>query len=274
MRTHQASGQLLDKQPTETRYIHGLTVEYKGDRMKVIQNEWGLTCVMESFTLLVERASGSATSGLQKYRTGDTVFSMPAWRQSDMGATNDSTRQWASGGSASLYLVGALHVGIFAFATGRVGPGSAPLLGFWIVGCAVALLMLAMVDLRRGEALFGTVGMVFGGLLGLGGAFSFIRSLWIPGILAIDGWWFLSAGIILFLLLPCVRKVSWIMFGGIAEIGIALSLLGLGMIGVFGAPEGPLGIAGWLALVFAIFCWYAATAQLVNTVYGKRVLPI
>ena len=187
---------------------------------------------------------------------------------------SSSLQEWASGGMASLYLVGALHVGIFAFATGQVGAESAPLLGFWILGCAIALLMLAMVELRRGEVLFGTIGMVFGGLLGIGGALSFIRSMWIPGILPIDGWWFLSAGIILFLLLPAISKVSWIMFGGITEIGITLTILGLGMMGVFGSPEAPLTIAGWLALLFAIFCWYEATAQLINTVYKKQVLPL
>lgn len=192
----------------------------------------------------------------------------------ESGSDLKPTQEWASGGMASLYLIGALHVGIFAFATGQVPPESAPLLGFWILGCAVSLLMLAMVDLRRGDALFGTMGMVFGGLLGIGGALSFIRSMWMPGILPMDGWWFLSAGIILFLLLPAVGKVSRIMFGGITEIGITLTILGLGMIGVFGPPEVPLRIAGWMALLFALFCWYEATAQLINTVYKKKVLPV
>lgn len=133
--------------------------------------------------------------------------------------------------------------------------------------------MLGMIELRRGEALFGTIGMVFGGLLGLGGGLSFVKSIWMPGTFAIDGWWFLSAGIILILLLPSVRRVSWIMFGGIADIGIALTILGLGMMGVFGSPEAPLMIAGWLALIFAIFSWHEATALLVNTVYGRQILP-
>jgi len=184
------------------------------------------------------------------------------------------SKGWASGGAASLYLVGAIHLGIFAFATGQVGPESAPLLGFWILGCSVALLLLAMVELRRGEALTGTIGMVFGGLLGLGGSLSFIRAQWMPGIFAIDGWWFLSAGIILFLLLPAARRASWILFGGLAEIGVTLTILGLGMIGTFGPPESPLKIAGWGALIFAAFCWYNATAQLVNTIYGKKLLPL
>ncbi|MBM2825207.1 MAG: putative rane protein [Dehalococcoidales bacterium] len=189
------------------------------------------------------------------------------------GKSHNSPPEWASAGAASLYLVGAIHLGIFAFATGRVGPESAPLLGFWILACAIALLALGIVELRRGEALFGTIGVVFGGLLGLGGGLSFIRSMWMPGILAIDGWWFLSAGIILFLLLPSLCRVSWIMFWGIMEIGIALTILGLGMMGVLGSPQVPLMIAGWLALFFAVFCWYVATAQMTNTVYGKRILP-
>lgn len=67
------------------------------------------------------------------------------------------------------------------------------------------------------------------------------------------GWWFLSAGIILFLLLPSIRKVSWIMFGGFAEIGITLTILGLGMMGALGSPQVPLKIAGWLARFFAPF---------------------
>lgn len=116
-------------------------------------------------------------------------------------------QEWASGGPATLYLLGVLHIGIFAFATGRVGPESIPILGFWVLACAIPLLLLAMVEMRRGELLFGTMGMVFGGLLGLGGALSFIRSMFVPGASPIDGWWFSSTGIVLFLLLPAVRKL-------------------------------------------------------------------
>jgi succinate-acetate transporter protein len=181
---------------------------------------------------------------------------------------------WASGSTATLYLLGAIHLGLFAFATGQVPSSSAPFLGFWILGCAVALLLLAMVELRRGEVFTGTIGMVFGGLLGLGAALSFIRSMWTPGIMPIDGWWFLSAGIILFLLLPAAWHISRFLFGGLTEIGITLTILGLGMIGVFRSPEMPLKIAGWGALIFAIFCWYNATAQIVNTIYCKKILPL
>ena len=183
------------------------------------------------------------------------------------------SQEWASGGAASLYLVGALHLGLFAFATKQVGPESAPLLGLWILGVSVALLMLGMVELRRGGILFGTLGMVFGGLLGLGGGLSFLRSMWMPGAFAIDGWWFLGGGIILILLLPSIYKVSRIMTFGTSVIGIALTILGLGMIGVFGSSDAPSIVAGWLALFFCIFSWYGATALLVNSIYKKQILP-
>jgi succinate-acetate transporter protein len=179
----------------------------------------------------------------------------------------------ASGGAASLYLVGAIHLGLFAFATGQAPPESAPLLGFWILSCAVALIALAVIELKRGEALTGTIGMVFGGLLGLGGAISFIRLLWVPGLSPMDGWWFLSAGIILFLLLFSAHKVSWVLTAGLAEIAATLTVLGLGMIGVFGRADTPLKVAGWGALIFAVFCWYSATAQLTTAVHGKKTLP-
>jgi succinate-acetate transporter protein len=76
------------------------------------------------------------------------------------------------------------------------------------------------------------------------------------------------------LLLPSAWRISRLLFGGLAEIGITLTILGLGMMGVFGPPETPLKIAGWGALIFAIFCWYNATGQMVNTIYGRKVLPL
>ncbi|MFZ2035950.1 MAG: hypothetical protein WAU62_03425 [Dehalococcoidales bacterium] len=57
-------------------------------------------------------------------------------------------KEWASGGAATLYLLGAIHLGLFAFATGKVPSTAAPFLGFWILGCAVALLSLAMCVFR------------------------------------------------------------------------------------------------------------------------------
>jgi succinate-acetate transporter protein len=183
------------------------------------------------------------------------------------------SQTWASGGTASLYLIGAVHMGIFAFATGQVNRDYAPLLGLWMAGCAVVLLLLAMVELRRGEMLFGTIGSVFGGLLGLGGALSFIRQFWIPGISAMDGWFLLSAAIIFFLLLPAVKKTSLLLFAGIMEEGIGLTILSLSMMGATRSPELLIKVAGWMALVFALFCWYEATAQIVNTVYKRRILP-
>lgn len=58
------------------------------------------------------------------------------------------------------------------------------------------------------------------------------------------------------------------------DIGVALLVLGLGIAGVFGSSNVPFEATGWLALIFALLCWYVATAQLVNATYGKAILPI
>jgi hypothetical protein len=51
---------------------------------------------------------------------------------------------------------------------------SAPELGLWILATATPLLILGVIDMRRGDTLFGTLGMVFGGLLGLGAGLAFV----------------------------------------------------------------------------------------------------
>ncbi len=183
-------------------------------------------------------------------------------------------KDWAPGGSATLYLVGAIMMGIFAFMTGQVASGTSPILGVWILGVSIPLIILGVIDLRRGDLLFGTIGMVFGALVGLSASLSFIITLWIPGLSPLNGWWLLGTGIIFFLLFPAILKVSKSMSIMFAEEGIAIVVIGLGIIGVFGPPNIALSVGGWLSLFFGFYCWYAATAQLVNTMYKKPILPL
>jgi succinate-acetate transporter protein len=70
-----------------------------------------------------------------------------------------------------------------------------------------------------------------------------------------------------------VKKTSLLLFAGIMEEGIGLTILSLSMMGATRSPELLIKVAGWMALVFALFCWYEATAQIVNTVYKRRILP-
>lgn len=180
---------------------------------------------------------------------------------------------WAPGGPATLFILGVLHLGLFFFATSDDQATLAPALGLWILTISVPLLVLGIIEMHRGEVMFGTMGMVFGGLLGLGAGLSFMRSLLIPGQSVMDGYWFAGTSVVFFLLIPPMLRLSRLMSVGLAIIGTALFLLGLSLAGVFSTAL-PLTVAGYLALVFSIICYYSAAAQLTNSSYGRKMLPL
>jgi hypothetical protein len=182
-------------------------------------------------------------------------------------------KQWAAGGPATLFLLGVLHIGLFAFATSSDRGPLTPVLGLWILSISTPIIILAIIDLRRGEILFGSMGMVFGGLLGFGAGFSFIRGLFLSGPSVMDGYWFLGTSVIFFLLIPAMLKVSKLMSVMFVDIGTALFILGMSLAGFLGTDQLPLTISGWLALIFSISCFYMATAQMTNALYGKRIMP-
>jgi succinate-acetate transporter protein len=187
--------------------------------------------------------------------------------------SGESTLGWAPGGPATLFLLGVLHIGLFAFATSGDRSVLAPVLGLWILGVSVPLLILAVIEMRRGELLFGTMGLVFGGLLGLGGGLSFVRGLFLPGPSAMDGYWFLGTSFVFFLLIPSMWRISRLVALSLVDIGLALFILGLSLAGFLGTDQLPLIVAGWLALLFSLSCYYVALAQITNAIYGRKVLP-
>ncbi len=127
--------------------------------------------------------------------------------------------------------------------------------------------------MRRNEVLFGTMGIVFGGLLGLGAGLSFIRGIIVPGESVMDGYWFAGTSIVFFMLIPSMLRLSRLMSAGLAIIGTGLLLLGLSLAGVFGTATVPLIVAGFLALAFSLICYYSAAAQLTNSAYRRKILP-
>lgn len=181
---------------------------------------------------------------------------------------------WAPGGPATLFILGVLHLGLFFFATSDNQATLAPALGLWILAISAPLLILGIIEMHRGEVMFGTMGMVFGGLLGLGAGLLFIRGLLIPGESVMDGYWFAGTSIVFFLLIPSMLRLSRLMSAGLTIIGTGLLLLGLSIAGVFGAATLPLTVAGYLALAFSLICYYSAAAQLTNSTYGQKILPL
>lgn len=193
--------------------------------------------------------------------------------------------QWAMATPAVLHMVGVGCIMLWALLMGLVNPGAIPIIGITFVICAVATLMLGMVELRRGDILFGSIDMVFGALVF--GAFGLVLCVvawsWanlggLPDILQVDmkmaGWLAVGVGIILLLMLPAVGKVSWTLpvFFVVLCAGLFLAAWGFFIGAHFGAF--PNNIAAWLVLAFGLFAFYAATVFITNTVFQKPKLPI
>jgi len=187
----------------------------------------------------------------------------------------DSRRQeWSSGGAPALYLIGVLLLGIYAFATSADQATAAPILGLWIIATAIPLLILGIIDMRRGDTLFGTLGMVFGGLLGFGAGLAFLRPVFLPGPPTMDGYWFMGTSFVIILLIPSALKKSKLFAFGLADAGIAVLLLALTLTGSLGQEGWSIEVVGYLALVFSVICFYSATARITNETYGRSILPL
>jgi succinate-acetate transporter protein len=173
----------------------------------------------------------------------------------------------------SLFIVADITFELWAFATGLVPMATMTVLGEWILALSIPLLMLGMVDMRRGDIFGATLNMVFGGILGLGVGFSFMRTLWqAPLPMTLDGYFLFVGAIILLLLVAVAIKVSKLMAGFLVEISVALFCISLASIGVISEGIGFL-VGGWLAFFFSMFCIYTAIANMLMFVDKKPVLP-
>jgi succinate-acetate transporter protein len=182
-------------------------------------------------------------------------------------------QEWAPAMIPSMFIIGDITFGLWAFATGRVPLEMMTVLGQWILALSIPLLMLGMVDMRRGDILGATLNMVFGGILGLGTGFSFMRTLWQPFVpMTLDGYFLLMGAVILLVLVSVSIKFSKLMAIFMVEISIALFAISFASIGFISEPLGFM-IGGWLALFFSMFAIYAALANILMFVNKKPVLP-
>ena len=200
---------------------------------------------------------------------------VPKVAQNNPSCEWDSRRQeWSSGGAPALFLIGVLLLAIFFFAENANRAALSPELGLWILATATPLLVLGIIDMRRGDTLFGTLGMVFGGLLGFGAGVAFLRPVFLPGPLTMDGYWFLGTSFVILLLVPSAVKKSRLFAFGLCDAGIAVLLLGLTLSGFLGQEGWSIEVVGYLALIFCAICFYSATARITNETYGRSILPL
>ena len=167
----------------------------------------------------------------------------------------------------------ALTACVDAVYAGLLPLGSAPLLIGILIACSISQIIGGVTALQKKDIVLGSISVIFGTVITLGATITLWQTLApgprpIPEVMGV--FW-----IVLFLAAEgyevAFGRMSWLLFAGIADVGVAFLLLGLSSLG--GGPVHGV-IAGYLLLAFAAFCLCSATAMLWGENFQRPVPPL
>lgn len=187
---------------------------------------------------------------------------------------------WANPGPAGLVALAVACFTFFALLTGKVDPGAFPLLGCWLLGGFVVQLIVGVIELREGQVTGGNVFTFFCAFFMLVGGLEFFvkyfaaANAWsIPLNTLIDGYAWAALAIAIVLWTPAYFKAPLILSIAVVILDVGVVLVALTDLQLIDkAVFSP--IAGWALLFAGILGLYVASAIVLNTAYGKSILPM
>jgi hypothetical protein len=190
-------------------------------------------------------------------------------------------KPWANPTPAGLVALAVACFCFFALLTGNINrtPGTSnamPLMGCWLLGGFAIQLVVALLDLKSGNAAGGNTFLYFSAFFMLVGGLEFLLKSLIPGLdTRVDGWAWLALTLVVWLWTPAFFKSPAMLTVVVLALGLALPFITLMDLKVF--PEGfaKVGapIAAWSLLVSGCSAIYLSAAMIVNGAYGKTILP-
>lgn len=184
---------------------------------------------------------------------------------------------WASPAPAGLVALAIACFTFFALQTGRVEHSAAPLLGVWLLGGAIVQVIVGVIELREGQIVGGNVFTFFSAFfMFVTGSELLLKTLLASKGIAfdarMDGWAWLVLCIALTTWAPAyILKAAKSMAFLIIAITPAVWIVCLTDLTVIAKTWVP--CAGWLLLITGIFGLYTAAAIVLNTTFGKAILP-
>jgi len=183
---------------------------------------------------------------------------------------------WANPGPAGLVALAMACFVFFALLTGRVTTGVIPLMGIWLLGGFVVQLAVGLIELKEGNTTGGNVFTFFSAFFmlvtGLELIFKYFAAVNGWKIDArIDGWAWLSLAIALTTWTPAYFKSPLTLCAVVVLLDPALFIIALADMGAISRT--PVPFAGVLLLLAGLFGLYTAAAVVLNTAYGRTVLP-
>ncbi|MGI5921913.1 MAG: acetate uptake transporter family protein [Syntrophomonadaceae bacterium] len=185
---------------------------------------------------------------------------------------------WANPAPAGLTALAIACFTFYALLTGKVDHTALPLLGAWLIGGFLVQVIVGVIELKEGSLIGGNVFTVFAAFFMLtGGIEMFVKFIYATNNLALDarmdGWAWLVLSITLLVWCFGYFKTAPLSLN-LAVIGLvfACPLIAFKDLGLLGASAGI--AAGNLLLFTGIMGLYTAAGIILNTTYGKTILPM
>jgi len=184
---------------------------------------------------------------------------------------------WANPGPAGLVALAMACFTFYALLTGKVDHTCLALLGMWLLGGFVIQVIVGIMELLEGNTTGGNVFVFFSAFFmlvtGLELIFKYfaIMNGW-PMDAHIDGWGWLPLAIALFVWTPAYFKSPLSLLAIVLALDVAVPIITFHDMGVLTAVWAS-PTAGLFLLIAGIFGLYTASAIILNTAYGKVVLP-
>ena len=154
------------------------------------------------------------------------------------------------------------------------------MLGCWLIGGAIVQFTVAIFEILEGATTGGNVFLVFSAFFMATGAAEFFvkyfaaANKWaIPLDGKIDGWAWLTLAILVFFYMFAYLKASSLLFAAVASLEVAVIVIAGMDLKLIAKTSGD-PIAAWFLLITGVIAAYLSGAIVINTAFGKSVLPI
>ncbi|OAT85536.1 hypothetical protein A6M21_05835 [Desulfotomaculum copahuensis] len=165
----------------------------------------------------------------------------------------------------------------YALLTGKVTAGVSPLMGIWLLGGFVVQLCVGLIELKEGNSTGGNVFTFFSAFFMLVTGLELILKFFAATNgwkidARIDGWAWLALAIALTTWTPAYFKSPLTLCAVVVALDPALWIISLADMGAIART--PVPIAGVFLLIAGIFGLYTAAGVILNTEFGRTILPL
>jgi succinate-acetate transporter protein len=185
---------------------------------------------------------------------------------------------WADPSPAGLVALALALICFYAVLGGHVQATAAPLVGLWLLGGFVVQLVVALIELKKGATTGGNAFLFFSGIFmlvgGLGFIFKYFAAInkW-PIDVTIDGYAWLILALALIVWTPAYLKTAPMLMSLLVlmlDVGISL----IAFMDLHLLSHSVAIIPAYMCIIGAAISLYLSAAIMINTAFGKSVLPI